>query len=272
VEAAVEPPSWAPEGASLDQPSAARIYDYLLGGSHNSAADRELARQVIEVMPDAAAVARANRAFLYRAVRFLIDAGVRQFLDIGSGIPTAGNVHEIAQRAAPEARVVYVDVDPVAVAHSRALLAGNDLTAVLHADLRQPDRILHCAQVRALLDLDQPVGLLMVAILHVIPDSDDPAGLVARFRDEVASGSYLVIGHGTADSRPEESRKIRELSRRTPTPLTHRNHQEISRLFAGFELVEPGLVWVPQWRPDPDDEPDPHPERASNYGGIGRKP
>jgi hypothetical protein len=268
----VEPPTWAPEGASLDQPSAARIYDYLLGGSHNSAADREIARQLIEAMPDVAAMARANRAFLYRAVRFLVDAGVRQFLDLGSGIPTAGNVHEIAQRAAPDARVVYVDVDPVAVAHSQALLADNDFAAVVHADLRQPDRILHCAQVRGLLDLDQPVGLLMVAILHVIPDTDDPAGLVARFRDRVASGSYLVIGHVTADSRPEETSKMREITRRTPTPLTPRSHQEVSRFFAGFELVEPGLVWVPQWRPDPGDEPDPHPERASNYGGIGRKP
>jgi SAM-dependent methyltransferase len=268
----MERPTWAPEGVSLDQPSPARIYDYLLGGSHNSAADRAVARQVIEAMPDAVAVARANRAFLYRAVRFLVDAGVRQFLDLGSGIPTAGNVHEIAQRAASDARVVYVDVDPVAVAHSRALLAGNERTAVIQADLRDPDRILRSGQARGLLDLDQPVGLLMVAILHVIPDADDPAGLVGRFRDAVPTGSYLVIGHGTGDSRPEETGRIQEISRRTPTPLTPRSHEQIGRFFAGFDLVDPGLVWAPQWRPDPDDKPDPHPERAANYGGVGRKP
>jgi hypothetical protein len=267
----MERPTWAPEGVRLDQPSPARIYDYLLGGSHNCAADRDLARQVLEVMPDAVAVARANRAFLYRAVRFLVDAGVRQFLDIGSGIPTVGNVHEIAQRAAPDARVVYVDMDPVAVAHSRALLAGNDRAAVVQADVRHPDRILHNDRARGLLHLDQPLGVLMVAILHAIPDADDPAGLVGRFRDAVAPGSYLVIGHGTGDSRPDEAAKIRELSLRTPTPLTQRSHQEISRFFAGFDLVDPGLVWVPSWRPDPDDEPDPHPERAANYGGVGRK-
>jgi hypothetical protein len=265
----VERPTWAPEGVSLDQPSPARIYDYLLGGSHNSAADREVARRVLEAMPDAVAATRANRAFLYRAVRFVVDAGVRQFLDLGSGIPTAGNVHEVAQRATPDARVVYVDVDPVAVAHSRALLADNERAAVIQADLRDPDKILE--QARGLLDLDQPIGLLMVAILHVIPDTDDPAGLVARFRDAIAAGSYLVIGHGTADSRPEEAAKLREISRRTPTPLTHRTHEQVSRFFVGFDLVDPGLVWVPQWRPDPEDKPDPHPERAANYGGVGRK-
>jgi hypothetical protein len=267
----VERPTWAPDGVRLDQPSPARIYDYLLGGSHNSAADRHVARQVIETMPDAVGAARANRAFLRRAVRFLVDAGVRQFLDLGSGIPTAGNVHEIAQAAAPEARVLYVDVDPVAVAHSRVLLAGNNRAAVVQADIRDSDRVLDSRQVSQLLDLDAPVGLLMVAILHVVPDADDPAGLVARFRDAAAAGSYLVIGHGTADSYPEEARKLREISHRTRTWLTPRSHEQIRGFFAGFELVEPGLVWVPQWRPDDGEQPDPHPELSVNYGGVARK-
>jgi SAM-dependent methyltransferase len=271
VEAAVERPKWAPEGVSLDTPSPARVYDYLLGGSHNSAADREFARQVLEEIPDAAAGARANRAFLYRAVRFLVDSGIRQLLDLGSGIPTAGNVHDVAQRAAPDARIVYVDIDPVAVAHSRTLLAGNDRADVVRADLRNPDQILASPQVRELFDLDQPVGLLMVAILHVIPDADDPAGLVARFRDAVAPGSYLAIGHGTNDIRQADTAKMEELSRRLPTPLTLRSHQQISRFFDGFDLVEPGLVWVPAWRPDPGDQPDPNPDWTANYGGVGRK-
>jgi hypothetical protein len=272
MEAIVERPTWAPEGVRLDKPNSARVYDYLLGGSHNSAADRHFARQVLEAMPDAADRSQENRAFLRRAVRFLVDAGVRQFLDLGAGIPTAGNVHEIAQGLAPDARVVYVDVDPVAVAHGRVLLAGNDWAAVVQADMREPDRIFASRQVGRLLDLDAPVGLLMVTILHMIPDPDDPAGLVARYRDTVAAGSYLAISHGTADSRTEEVGKLQAISRRLPTPLTLRSYEQIRAFFAGFELVDPGLVWVPQWHPDPDDEPNVQPERSANYGGVGRKP
>ena len=268
----MERPTWAPEGVRLDQPSAARVYDYLLGGSHNSAADRHVARQTLGAMPDVADAARANRAFLRRAVRFLVDAGMRQFLDLGAGIPTAGNVHEIAQRIAPDARVVYVDVDPVAVAHGRVLLAGNDGAAVVQADMREPDRIFDSRQVGRLLDLDAPVGLLMVAILHSISDADNPAGLVARYRDTVTAGSYLAISHGTADSIPEETGKLQAISRRLPTLLTPRSYEQIGTFFAGFEFVDPGLVWVPQWHPDPDDEPTPQPERSANYGGVGRKP
>jgi hypothetical protein len=268
----VERPAWTPEDISLDQPSQARIYDYLLGGAYNSAADREIARQICKAMPDVATVARANRAFLYRTVRFLVDTGIRQFLDLGSGVPTMGNVHEIAQRAAPEARVVYVDVDPVAVAQSRALLAGDDQADVVHADLRDPDRILGSEQARRLLDFDQPVGLLMVAILQVIPDADDPAGVVARFSDRVTAGSHLVIAHPSADSRPDEVGRVREeILARMPTTMTPRTHQQISRFFAGFDLVEPGLVWVAQWRPEPGEEFAEHPERSINYGGVGRK-
>lgn len=265
-------PGWAPDDIDMDRPSPARIYDYLLGGSHNLAVDRAVAEQVIRAMPDAAAGARANRAFLYRTVRYLVDTGIRQFLDLGSGIPTAGNVHEVAQRAAPDTRVVYVDMDPVAVAHSRALLAGNDRATVVQADMRDPGRILDSPQARGLLDLDEPIGLLMVAILHVIPDSDDPFGIVAGLRDRVASGSFLAVGHGTADSRPAAAAKLAEISRETPTPMTMRSRAEVERFFTGFDLVEPGLVWVPQWRPEPGDDPGRNPESASNYGGVGRKP
>jgi SAM-dependent methyltransferase len=257
------------EDVDLNRPSPARIYDYLLGGSHNLAVDREIAEQVLVAMPDARAGTLANRAFLYRAVRFLVDSGVRQFLDLGSGIPTAGNVHDIAQRAAPDARVVYVDADPVAVAHSRALLAGNDRAGVVESDIRDTDRIMASPEVSRLLDLAEPVGLLMVAILHVIPDQDDPARLVAGLRDRVAPGSYLAVGHGTADSRPADAAKLEEVSRRTPTPLTLRPRAAVERFFDGFDLVEPGLVWVPLWRPDPGDEPGPHPEMSANYGGVG---
>jgi len=272
MEAIVERPTWAPEDVRLDQPSMARVYDYLLGGSHNSAADRHVAGQMLEAMPDVADAVRGNRAFLRRAVRFLVNAGVRQFLDLGAGIPTAGNVHEIAQGLAPDARVVYVDVDPVAVAHSRVLLAGNDGAAAVQADVQEPDRIFASSQVGRLLDLEAPVGILMVAILHAIPDSDDPAGLIGRYRDTVAAGSYLAISHPATDSRAEEVAKLQTISRRLPTEeVTPRSHERISTFFAGFELVDPGLVWVPQWHPDPDNEPNPQPERSANYGGVGRK-
>jgi SAM-dependent methyltransferase len=257
------------EDVDLNTPSPARIYDYLLGGSHNLAVDRAVAEQVLVAMPDARSGALANRSFLYRAVRFLVDAGVRQFLDLGSGIPTAGNVHEIAQRAAPGARVVYVDSDPVAVAHSRALLTGNERAGVVESDIRDVDRIMASPEAARLLDPAEPVGLLMVAILHVIPDADDPAGLVAGLRDRVAPGSYLVVGHGTADSRPEDAARLEEVSKRTPTPLTLRPRAEVERFFDGFDMVEPGLIWAPLWRPDPGDEPGQHPELAANYGGVG---
>jgi SAM-dependent methyltransferase len=263
-------PGWAPDDVDLDRPSPARIYDYLLGGSHNLAADRAVAEELIRAMPDAPAGARANRAFLYRAVRHLVGAGVRQFLDLGSGIPTSGNVHEVAQRAAPDATVVYVDMDPVAVAHSRALLADNPNASVVQADAREGGALLDRPEVRDALDLTRPVALLMVAILHAIPDGDDPWSIVAGLRDRLPPGSYLTIGHGTSDSRPEEGKVALELSKRTTTPLTARTHAEVRRFFDGFTLIPPGLVYVPAWRPDPGSE-DPHPERAANYGGVGVK-
>jgi SAM-dependent methyltransferase len=261
-------PSWVPAEIDLSRPSAARVYDYYLGGSHNLEVDRRMAREAISLWPDLPAIMQSNRAFLRRAVRYLVKRGITQFLDIGSGIPTVGNVHEVARRINPQARVVYVDNDPVAVAHSRAILAEEERTVVVHADLREPDTILNDASVRKMFDLDLPVAVLMVAVLHFVPDEDDPVGVVARIREWLAPGSHLVLSHASAEGRPEVAASHRELYSRTPTPMTMRSRAEIARLFDGFQLVKPGLVWLPLWRPD-DPDVDQNPERTTGYAGVG---
>lgn len=264
-------PGWAPEGIDLTRPSSARLYDYFLGGAHNFAVDRELAKQIRALSPGVGEAMRANRSFLRRAVRHIVEAGVRQFLDIGSGIPTVGNVHEVAQQAAPESRVVYVDRDPVAVAHSRAILQGNDQAAVLQLDLREPDRIVAEAQQTGLIDFTEPVALLLITVLHFLPDSDDPGGIVAGLRDRLPSGSYLALSHVTYENQPPEILEALELSKRTPEPLHPRSHAEISGFFGDFVLIEPGLVDLPLWRPDtPDDVGEP-PHRSNAFAGVGRK-
>jgi S-adenosyl methyltransferase len=268
----VERPGWLPPEANLDRPNAARVYDYFLGGAHNTAADRELAAQILRALPDAQLAVQANRAFLRRAVLYCVQAGIRQFLDLGSGIPTVGNVHEVAQRAQAQCRVVYVDIEPVAVAQSQAILAGNDQAAVLQADVADPDRILGDPELHRLLDLRQPVAVLMVAVLPFVSDASDPYRIVARFRDAIRSGSYLVISHGTADVRPEGFAMLTERYRATGTSLTMRTRQQVQRFFTGFELVDPGLVFIQQWRPDPSDENEEHRGWSSIYGGVGRKP
>jgi SAM-dependent methyltransferase len=264
-------PDWAPETIDIERPSVARMYDYYLGGSHNFAVDRRAAQAMIAAVPEAPLMAQANRAFLRRAVHHLIDAGVRQFLDIGSGIPTVGNVHEIAQRAAPESRVVYVDVDPVAVAHSREILAGNDRATVIQEDLRRPDRILADPEVNRLLDLRQPVAVLIVAVLHFIPASDDPAGVLRTIAGALAPGSYLVLSQASDDGRRTtgEREQAEEVYQRTDNQLFVRSRAELAELFAGFDLVHPGVVWVPQWRPDSPDSAV-EAERAVFIGGVGR--
>ncbi|HEY3502354.1 MAG TPA: SAM-dependent methyltransferase [Actinocatenispora sp.] len=268
----MERPSWAPDEIDLDRPSAARMYDSFLGGSHNFAPDRAAARAAIGIIPELPAVMRANRAFLRRAVRYAASLGIRQFLDLGSGIPTVGNVHEVARAADPDARVVYVDVDPVAVAHSRALLAGDDQTAVVEADVRDPGTLLADDTLHATLDLGRPVALLMVALLHFVPDGDDPAGLVRRYADALAPGSVLAVSHGTGDGRTEQSDRMVRLYAGTANPLTARTRAGVAALFDGFELVDPGVVFLPLWRPDsPADVPD-RPERFCSYAGVGRKP
>jgi SAM-dependent methyltransferase len=266
----MERPQWAPQTIDIERPSVARMYDYYLGGSHNFAVDRAAAQQMIAAVPEAPLMAQANRAFLRRAVRLLIDAGIRQFLDIGSGIPTVGNVHEIAQQSAPDARVVYVDIDPVAVAHSREILAGNDFATAIQEDLRRPREILDHPEVRKLIDFAQPVAVMIVAVLHFVPDSDDPAGVMATIRDALAPGSYLTLSQASDEGRSREERAdAEEIYRRTDNPLSVRNRAELARLFEGFTLLEPGVVWVPQWRPDPPDAVD-DADRAAFVGGMGR--
>ncbi|MFL6076126.1 MAG: SAM-dependent methyltransferase [Mycobacteriales bacterium] len=261
----MERPSWAPPDVDVDRPSVARVYDYQLGGSHNFAVDREAAERVIALMPGLPALLRANRAFLRRAVRTLVGAGVRQFLDLGSGIPTAGNVHEIAQKADPDSRVVYVDIDPVAVAHSRALLAGNEGAMVVHGDLRRPDTILADPTVTGLLDLSEPVAVLMVAVLHFVSDADRPVDIVRRYRDISVPGSYLVLSHAARDESVD--RAAAEYAQ-TVNDFWLRGPDEVNALLAGYELLPPGLTSVTRWRPDPGTEPEPIPQLCA----VGRKP
>jgi SAM-dependent methyltransferase len=263
-------PAWVPPDVDVQRASVAEIYDYLLGGSHNFAADREVARAALAVMPDVTVQAQANRAFLHRAVRYLVEVGIRQFLDLGSGIPTLGNVHEIAQQAAPDAAVVYVDIDPIAVAHSRHILTGNARATVVHADLRHPDRVLADEGLRGVLDLSRPVAVLAVAVLHAISDADDPAGVIAQHRDAIVPGSYLAIAHGV-DNRPDETKRLVELFERTPTPVMPRTAPQIEAMFDGFDLVEPGLVWAPLWHPETPHEVPQQPEMSANLVGVGRK-
>lgn len=261
-------PDRVPAMIDIDQPSAARVYDYLLGGSHNFAADRDLARRLLAIGPNAAIIAQLNRAFLRRAVRYLVDAGIRQFVDVGSGIPTAGNVHELARRAAPDTRVCYVDIDPVAVAHSTEILAGEPGVVAIHEDVRRPDAILDHPDLLRIIDPDRPIALLMVSMLHFVGGADDPAGPIAGFRDRMAPGGYLVISHITGDTRPDRAEAVSRLYEDTPTPLYPRDRAGVTRLFDGFTLVDPGLVWLPEWRPDTPDEVDDAAE-ASSWAGVG---
>jgi S-adenosyl methyltransferase len=196
---------------------------------------------------------------------------VDQFLDIGSGIPTRGSVHEVAQAVVPHARVVYVDVDPVAVAQSRAILAGNDRVGVLQEDLRRPEHILGHPQVCGLLDLERPLAVLLVAMLHLVADEDDPAGIIARLRDAIAPGSYLVISHGTSESRPEALAEGVQVLQDSRVSAVLRTRERVERLFDGFELVEPGVVWIPQWHPDDATDVDGYPEQSIMVAGVGRK-
>jgi SAM-dependent methyltransferase len=263
-------PDWAPESIDIERPSVARMYDYYLGGSHNFAVDRAAAQAMIAAVPDAPLMAQANRAFLRRAVQFLAGAGIRQFLDIGSGIPTVGNVHEIAQRVIPDSRVVYVDVDPVAVAHSREILSGDERATVIQEDLRRADRILEHPAVRQLLDFDEPIAVITVAVLHFIPDADDPGGILGAIRKSLAPGSYLVLSQASDDGRTDEERQdAQRVYQRTDNPLSMRTRKQLTGLFAGFDLLEPGVVWVPQWRPDSLDSTE-DAEHAVFLGGVGR--
>ncbi|MGM1065275.1 SAM-dependent methyltransferase [Saccharothrix sp. Mg75] len=266
----MEQASWVPSSVDLDRPSAARMYDYYLGGSHNFAVDREAAKSVEQIFPGMPGAARANRSFLRRSVRYLLDQGIDQFLDLGSGIPTVGNVHEIAQQANPLAKVVYADVEPVAVAHSTALLADNPLASAIQADLRDPDSVLDNDEVKRMLDFDRPIGLLMVAVLHFVPDADDPKTAVTRYREVLAPGSHVAISHASWDGISAEGieggEQVNAIYRKTDSPLVLRSGAEITAFFEGLDVVEPGVVPLAEWRPDSDDA------YISAYAGVGRKP
>jgi hypothetical protein len=257
-------------------PNPARIYDYFLGGKDNFPADREVADQILAIAPVARDVVEDNREFLRRAVEALADVGIRQFIDLGSGLPTQGNVHEIAQAAAPGSRVVYVDSDPMVVAHSRALLAG-DNTVAIEGDLRQPDKLLEHPEVRELIDFGRPVALLLLAILHFVPDDEDPFGIVARYADALPAGSHLAISHGTRDipERPDLSpeemaemgAKVEQLYQLTTASLVTRTRAEVERFFDGLELLAPGVVEIQRWRPEGRTSLLP----GGFYGGVARK-
>jgi S-adenosyl methyltransferase len=255
-----------------DIPSTARIYDYLLGGKDNYPADRAAAEQIAERLPNVRTSFHWNRAFLGRAVRHLaVNRGIRQFIDIGAGLPTVGNVHEVAQNAVPGARVVYVDNDPVVLAHGRHLLHGVAGATIREHDLRLPEEILADPELRALVDFEQPVALLLVAILHFISDDDDPGGIIGKLLEPFPSGSYLVMSHGTADATPEVN-EAAEIYDQATASAHVRSRGHILRLIEGLDLEEPGIVWLPEWRPDPGSEPPPNPTEAYFYALVARKP
>jgi len=263
----------AGEGAGVDTstPNVARVYDYLLGGKDNFAADRQFTAQLLAAYPIVEWIARQNRAFVGRAVRYCADQGVGQFLDVGSGLPTMDNVHEVARRVIPGAAVMYVDNDPVAFTHASALLATSDGVAALWGDAREPDKILAEVSDRGLIDLNRPLVVLLTAILHFIPDEDDPAGIVKVFRDGMPSGSYLVLSHGTHDPVPAEPARASDMFRGASSPLITRSRQDIAAMLAGLELVEPGLVAVTQWRRTYPPEPPEPQRRAYLYAAVGHK-
>ncbi len=270
----MERPAWAPRNIDISMPSVARIYDYYLGGSHNFEVDREAARRAMEFVPGLPKIMQANRAFMRRAVRYAVEQGITQFLDIGSGIPTFGNVHQVAQAACPDARVLYVDHDPVAVAHSQAVLEGNENADVVAADLRKPAEILASPECGRLIDLNRPVALLLVAILHFVDDADDPYGAVAELRDALAPGSLIVLTHGSYEGIPlpaERAGGLVSVYQDIRNPLIMRPREDVARFFEGYDMVEPGLVSMPHWRPDtpPEDE---DPFAFSGFAGVGRRP
>jgi hypothetical protein len=255
-----------------DIPSTARIYDYLLGGKDNYPADRAAAAEIAKVLPNVRTAFQWNRAFLGRAVRYLAtQQGIRQFIDIGAGLPTVSNVHEVAQEAAPGARVVYVDNDPVVLAHGRHLLHGVGGTTILEHDLRRPEDILADPDLRALIDFEKPVAILLVAILHFIPDSDDPAAVIRKLMEPFPPGSYLVVSHGTADAVPGVN-DAAAVYRQSTSSAHARSREHVERLINGLDLVEPGIVWLPEWRPDPGTEPPPNPADSYVYALVARKP
>ncbi|AQZ69915.1 hypothetical protein BKM31_58240 [[Actinomadura] parvosata subsp. kistnae] len=264
-------PPRVPKGINPRVPNDARMYDYYLGGKDNFAADREAAEKIMALGPSRD-ICLANRRFLGRAVRHVADLGIDQFIDLGTGLPSQDNVHEVARRVRPGAHVVYVDYDPVVVVHARALLAGTDARiAIVHADVREPAAILDAPETAKLIDFSRPVGVLFLGVLHNLTDADDPWGVVAAFRERMASGSALVVSHLTDDAHPEVGKAAREVYDAADTPLVHRDRAAVARLFDGFDVLEPGVTHVGDWRPD-----EPWESALAGgewwYVGVARKP
>jgi hypothetical protein len=266
----VDRPSWAPTDVDINQPSIARVYDYFLGGSHNFAADREFGERMIATVPRTTWVVKQNRDFLGRAVRFLAEQGIDQFLDIGSGIPTVGNVHEVAAAVLTAPRVAYVDNDPVAIAHSRAILADVPNATIIGADLLDVRDLLGRPELRSALDFDRPVGILLAAVLHFILDDDAARTIVRELTAAVPPGSYLAISHATNEAQQDEAQQVQSLYNRQVARLALRPRDDIVALFDGVELVEPGVVPAPLWRPDGEVESAPDPNSYPGYVGVAR--
>ncbi|MFB9831366.1 SAM-dependent methyltransferase [Actinoallomurus acaciae] len=255
----------------LTKPSPARMYDYYLGGKDNFEVDRTAVEEMHRVIPELFQTARENRAFLGRAVRYVAGQGVRQFIDLGAGLPTQGNVHEIARQVSREARVVYVDNDPVVAAHGRALLAEDGSTTIIERDVRKPDEILDDPALTRLIDLREPVAVLFVAVLHFISDAEYAARIIQRFRAAMAPGSYLVIAHGTRAAGAVAVSTMTKTYETATEKVSLRDPEEIVRFFDGFDLVEPGAVHLPWWHPEIEPHPEPRPTKW-HFGGVARRP
>jgi hypothetical protein len=252
------------------RPHPARMYDYWLGGRDNYEVDREAAEAIIAATPSIREAVQANRAFMRRAVRTLVeDFGIRQIIDIGTGIPTSPNTHEIAQSIAPGTRVAYVDNDPIVGVHANARLVGIGETGFVLADVREPEAILDHPIIKSLITFDRPVAVLMIAVLHFLGDRDEPGRIVATLRDALPSGSYFALSHGTADYAVEDTDEANRVYRNSTAALNLRPYSEVAAFLDGFDLVEPGLVTVADWRPDGTDA---DPFRFGIYGAVGRKP
>ncbi|GAB3724253.1 SAM-dependent methyltransferase [Nocardiopsis nanhaiensis] len=265
-----------PEGTDTSRPSPARLYDYLLGGKDHYTVDRQVGEQLLAQIPELQSMARANRAFLHRVVRYMARQGIDQFLDLGSGLPAANPTHEVAQGTHPTAQVVYVDHDPLAVTHARAMLATEpDRTAVVAADLRDPAAVLDDHDTRRVLDFDRPIGLLLVAVLHFFPDAVRPEEIVRTYLDALPPGSYIAISHVENETAPERAAYLEQVYARTSAPGQTRNRAQIEAFFTGTDLVAPGVVFVSDWPGDPADGHLPltayhPPEKAWVLGGLAR--
>jgi hypothetical protein len=266
--------TWIPEHIALDKPNPARMYDYFLGGAHNFEVDRRAAERAIAIYPAFPLMMRVNRAFLRRAVRFLVAQGIDQFLDLGSGIPTVGNVHEIAQATNSAVRVLYADLDPIAVAHSAALLRDNPRAAIIQADIRQPDTALQRAREQGLLDFDRPIAILLAFVMHFITEDEVADHIIATVRSVMVPGSFLVISQSTGDGPSQEKHtSLIRLYENSTSPVVSRRPAYVARWLSGLDLVEPGIVRTPLWRPEsPQDLYVDHPERASSCAAIAGVP